>query len=83
VTSARSIEAKLRALLEARGPGKTICPSDVARALSPDEAGWRALMEPVREVGRRLAERGELVVTQRGRVVDAGKARGAIRYRLP
>lgn len=79
----RALERKIVSLLRERAAGKTICPSDVARALEEDEAAWRALMEPVREAGRRLASRGEVVVTQRGRVVNAASARGAIRYRLP
>lgn len=77
------LERQILSLLRARAPGKTICPSDVARSLEAEEAAWRALMEPVREAGRRLAAQGALVVTQRGRVVDAREARGAIRYRLP
>ncbi|MFT3710673.1 MAG: DUF3253 domain-containing protein [Archangium sp.] len=77
------LERKIVELLRERGAGKTICPSDVARSLEEDEAAWRALMEPVREAGRQLAAQGVLVVTQRGRVVDAATARGAIRYRLP
>jgi len=74
------IERTIVALLEARDPGKTICPSDAARALADD---FRALMEPVRHVARDMVARGELEVTQSGRVVDIDTARGAIRLRLP
>jgi hypothetical protein len=74
------IERAIRALLEARDPGRTICPSDAARALDDD---FRPLMEPVRRVARDMVARGELEVTQKGRVVDLDTARGAIRLRLP
>ena len=74
------IERAIVALLEARDPGKTICPSDAARALADD---FRPLMEPVRQVARDMVARGELEVTQSGRVVDVDTARGAIRLRLP
>lgn len=64
----------------ARGADKTICPSDVARALA---AEWRPLMPRVREVAADLAARGEIVVTQRGTPVDALAANGPIRLGLP
>ena len=69
----------IRALLAQRDEGKTICPSDAARALDAD--GFRELMQPVRRVARDMVERGELEVTQKGRVVDIDTARGAIRLR--
>ena len=71
--------AILRAVAE-RGAGKTVCPSEVARAL---DAEWRALMPEVRRVAAELAAAGEIAVTQQGRKVDALKARGAIRLGLP
>jgi hypothetical protein len=74
------IERTILTLLEARDPGKTICPSDAARALADD---FRPLMQPVRDVARDMVARGELEVTQWGRVVDIDTARGAIRLRLP
>ncbi len=78
VTDAQ-IERTIRELLAQRDEGKTICPSDAARALDAD--GFRELMRPVRRVARDMVERGELEVTQKGRVVDIDTARGAIRLR--
>lgn len=83
--SASRIEACIRSLLEDRdsaATGKTICPSEVARALAGED-GFRPLMEPVREVARAMVDRGDLEVTQSGEVVDPRAARGAIRLRLP
>ena len=40
-------------------------------------------MEPVRARAREMVDRGDLEITQRGRVVNPGSARGAIRLRLP
>jgi hypothetical protein len=66
--------------VERRGPEKTICPSEVARAL--DSINWRELMPLVRDVGCELAGDGLIQVTQRGQVVqDPQNARGPIRYR--
>ena len=72
------IEATILDLLAQRDPGKTICPSEAARALADD---FRPLMEPVRRVARELAARGALEVTQKGRGVDIDAARGPIRLR--
>jgi hypothetical protein len=72
-------EAILR-LLRARAPGKSICPSEAARAV--DAEAWRGLMPLVRNVVAQLSERGEIVITQRERPVGA-HAKGAIRLRLP
>lgn len=73
-------ERDILELLAQRGPGKTICPSEIARAASKSD--WRSLMDPVRDAGRRLVARGLIDVTQSGQVVDATSARGPIRYRL-
>ncbi|PQP26312.1 DUF3253 domain-containing protein [Rhodococcus opacus] len=77
--SDRELEERIRALLDARADSASICPSDVARAVAPDD--WRPLMEPVREAARRLADAGEVEVTQKGAVVDPRSARGPIRIR--
>lgn len=60
---AERIEACVRALLNHRD-GSTICPSDVARVIGGD--AWRDVMEAVREVAAAMAERGEIVVLQKG-----------------
>ena len=71
-------------LLRERGAGKTICPSEAARAVagSEERAIWEPLMEPARAAARRLVAAGTIVVTQGGHVVDASTAKGAIRLRL-
>ena len=66
-------------LLERRGPEKTICPSDAARAVGGDD--FRPLMESARAAAADLVADGEIEVTQRGRVVDLAQARGPIRLR--
>jgi hypothetical protein len=67
-------------LLSEREPGKTICPSDAARAL--DDQGFRKLMPVVRDEARKLVAEGRIEVTQGGKRVDLDEARGAIRLRL-
>lgn len=78
----RDLEARVLALLGQRAGGATICPSDVARSVSPDdEDAWRALMEPVRRAARRLVASGDVEILQRGSVVDPSTAKGPIRIR--
>lgn len=71
----------LLARVARRAPGRSICPSEVARVLSPD---WRPLMPKIREVARRLAREGRVVVTQGGDVRDPDADwRGPIRIAQP
>jgi len=72
------IEKAILALLEERAG--SICPSEAARAVDPDD--WRDRMEDVRSAGRRLADQGRLEVCQGGEPVDPEAARGPIRYVL-
>ena len=67
-------------LLDHRGDGKTICPSEAARALANGDE-FRQHMELVRDVAWELAAEGVIEVTQRGEPVASGAARGPIRLR--
>jgi hypothetical protein len=74
------IAAALRDLAARRGPGRSFCPSEAARALA---AEWRPLLPEVRRVAADLQRRGELQAYQRGLPVDPASARGPIRLGLP
>jgi hypothetical protein len=74
-------EEAILTLLDQRVPGKTICPSEAARALGGDD-GFREHMDEVREAAAFLRARGVIEVTQRGRAVDPETARGPIRLGL-
>ena len=71
----------MRALLGSRKPGRTICPSDVARIVGGP--AWRALLALVREQAVLMMTRGELEILRRGLVVREDPTRGVLRYRLP
>jgi hypothetical protein len=78
------IEERLLALLAARGPGKTLGPQDVARALGGDHPdGWGPLMQPIRRVAVRLMKEGRVVLLRKGRPVDPDDFRGVYRLALP
>ena len=72
-------EEAIRAALAGRTDGATACPSEAARLLEPE--GWRLRMAEVREAAAEMAGRGEIEVTQGGRVVDVRTARGPVRLR--
>ncbi|OBK73766.1 S-adenosylmethionine tRNA ribosyltransferase [Mycobacterium sp. 1274761.0] len=68
-------------LAQERGPAKSICPSDAARAVGGES--WRDLMDQARDVARELARQGDVEITQGGAVLDADAAwRGPIRIRI-
>ncbi len=69
-------------LLKQRPVGASLCPSELARRLEPQESRWRALMEPIRMAARRLHHSGDIEILQAGRMVDPDTARGPIRLRL-
>jgi hypothetical protein len=74
------LETTILALLAQRGAGKTICPSEAARQVDPEN--WDSLMEAARKAARRLVAQGKIVITQHGSVVDPSTAKGPIRLRL-
>lgn len=73
------LESTILELLASRARDATICPSDAARRIGGDD--WRDLMEPARRAARRLVASGDVVITQRGSVVDPSTAKGPIRIR--
>lgn len=74
-----TLQETILTLLEARAPGKTICPSEAARKAFPDE--WRDHMETTREVAIQLVDLGELEICQGGKVIDFQNFSGPIRLR--
>jgi hypothetical protein len=62
-------KALTRALLAARKPGATICPSEVARQLADTrgQSGWRELMPAVHAAVDALMAEGELALTWKGK----------------
>lgn len=76
----KKIQEKILELTRKVGPEKTICPSEVARALEPEE--WRELMEKVRETACKMHEAGMIQITQKGNVVESFNFKGPIRLRI-
>lgn len=75
------IEAEIFDQLAKREPGKSICPSEVAKVISPER--WQREMGKVRAVATGLARQGRLVITKKGKPVDPEAFKGVIRLKLP
>jgi hypothetical protein len=74
------LAAAVLALAGHRGPDRTICPSDAARAVGGER--WRSLMGAARSAARDLAVADEVELLQRGSVVAAdAELRGPVRIR--
>ncbi len=81
--SADAITTEILRQTEARGADRSICPSEVARTLAPEEEAWRRLLGPVRAAALRLARDGRVEVLRKGKPVDPQQeeVRGVIRLR--
>ncbi|MGI9129858.1 MAG: DUF3253 domain-containing protein [Roseomonas sp.] len=77
-----NIEAITDALLRIaaeRGPEKSLCPTDVARAVSTEN--WRPLLGAVRKVAADLARQGKIEILRKGKPINPDDMRGVIRLR--
>lgn len=84
VPTPSAIEEMILSLVSARGPEKSICPSEVARALTPGalQEGWQSLMTPIRQAAIRLARAGQIDILRKGRPASPDEIRGVIRLRV-
>lgn len=74
----KQIRDAIAELLKHRQPPATICPSEAARALAPEE--WRPLMPQVRAVAITMAKNGVLNIRPRSKTVKPDEPlRGPIR----
>jgi Protein of unknown function (DUF3253) len=79
-----AIETTLLRLIAAHGPGKTLDPTEIARALGGDHPdGWGPLMQPIRRVAVALAEQGRVVILRKGKPADPRDFKGVYRLTAP
>ena len=67
-------------MLRGRGPSDSICLTEVARRIDPEN--WKSGLEPVRRAVRRLVDQKRVVMLQGRRAVDPDRARGPFQIRL-
>ncbi len=72
------IETRILELVAARGPAKSICPSEAVRDTGP---GWQAKLPAVRQAAIRLALAGQIEITRHGKPIDPLTVKGVIRLR--
>jgi hypothetical protein len=76
-----AIREAILALAASRGANKSLCPSEVARALAP--GAWRPLLARIRREAIALAAEGRIEILRKGKPVDpGGEIRGVIRLRI-
>lgn len=79
--SRNPVREAILSLIEARQEGRTICPSEAARAVSPQH--WQKLMKDVRSEAVRLANSGEISIYRKGKPVDPDTFKGVYRLGRP
>ncbi len=80
-TRANPVREAILCLVTERGEGKTICPTEAAKAVS--EAHWRKLLPDVRAEAVRLASAGDIAIYRKGKPVDPTDFKGVYRLGLP
>ncbi len=73
------IRDELLRQVEARGASKSICPSEVARALAPE---WQGLMSRIRSVAIMLSREQRIEILRKGKPVEPDAVKGVIRLRV-
>jgi len=79
VSDERAIETEIIRLTSERGADASICPIEVARAMSPE---WRQLLTAVRRGAIRLTEAGRIDILRKGKPVTGEAVRDVIRLRI-
>lgn len=74
-----TLETVILELTAERGPDKSICPTDAARAFAGEN--WRKALGEVRKTAVRLAQEGRIVITRKGKPVDPLTFKGVYRLR--
>ncbi|MBO0710015.1 MAG: DUF3253 domain-containing protein [Acetobacteraceae bacterium] len=73
------IEATILRLTAECGRDRSICPTEVARALDPV---WRPLLTRVRRAAIGLARDGRIEIRRKGGLADPATVKGVIRLRM-
>jgi hypothetical protein len=76
------IEAAILHLLDEQGAGKTVSPTDAARAVTSG-SDWQVQMPAVRRAAIKLALAGRLVIYRKGKPADPNDFKGVYRLGLP
>lgn len=76
----KQIADTILAVAKSRGAEKTICPSEIARMMFPED--WRKHMGTIVNVAIDLQRQRKVMITQNGLPVDVDHIRGPIRIKI-
>lgn len=78
-------EAAILALIAASKKGRTIDPTEAARAvyIGEDPDGWRKRLPSVRQAAIHLARSGQISIYRKGKVIDPNGFKGVYRLGVP
>jgi hypothetical protein len=79
------VEAAILALIAAAKPGRTIDPTQAARAVYKGEVldGWRRHLPSVRQAAIHLARQGQIGIYRKGKIIDPNGFKGVYRLGVP
>ncbi|GGE46594.1 hypothetical protein GCM10007276_24740 [Agaricicola taiwanensis] len=77
------VEDVILRLTRERGPGKTICPTEAARALAAEGEDFRRHLPKVRAAAIRLMQQKRLMITRKGKPLDTPEFKGVYRLGMP
>lgn len=80
MADSKRIKKQIIRLTKQRGPDKTICPSEAAKACDPDN--WRSHMDEVRRAADELQKQGLIAIEQDSQEIQLEEVRGPIRLRI-
>ena len=82
-----ALEYVIASLCSEAPQGRTICPTDAAKAYAAargeNELAWRSHLTEVRRAAINLALAGRLVIYRKGKMVDPSDFRGVYRLGAP
>ena len=80
-----TIEDLVLRLAKERGAGKTICPTEAAKAAAEQrgDSDWQGRLPAVKAAAVRLAARGSVAIYRKGKPVDPENFKGIYRIGLP
>jgi hypothetical protein len=78
-------EVAILALIAASKKGRTIDPTEAARAVytGEDPEGWRKRLPSVRQAAIHLARSGQISIYRKGKVIDPNGFKGVYRLGVP
>ena len=86
-SDSRPLEMVIVGLCSDARHGRTVCPTDAAKAYAAargeDELAWRSHLHQVRRAAVNLALAGKLVICRKGKMVDPNDFRGVYRLGAP